>query len=57
MANVLTVVFDVESEAYQVFSELKSFKQDNDTQIAQIALVKNEDGKIAIKDSIDFDDT
>lgn len=57
MANVLTVVFDVESEAYQAFSELKSFKQDNDTQIAQIALVKNEDGKIAIKDSIDFDDT
>lgn len=31
MANVLTVVFDVESEAYQAFSELKSFKQDNDT--------------------------
>ncbi|MCH1617522.1 DUF1269 domain-containing protein [Streptococcus gallolyticus] len=56
MANVLTVVFDVESEAYQAFSELKSFKQDNDTQIAQIALVKNEDGKITIKDSIDFDD-
>jgi uncharacterized oligopeptide transporter (OPT) family protein len=56
MANVLTVVFDIESEAYQAFSELKSFKQDNDTQIAQIALVKNEDGKITIKDSIDFDD-
>lgn len=56
MANVLTVVFDVESEAYQAFLELKSFKQDNDTQIAQIALVKNEDGKITIKDSIDFDD-
>lgn len=52
MANVLTVVFDIESEAYQAFSELKSFKQDNDTQIAQIALVKNEDGKITIK----FDD-
>lgn len=48
--------FDIESEAYQAFSELKSFKQDNDTQIAQIALVKNEDGKITIKDSIDFDD-
>lgn len=56
MANVLTVVFDIESEAYQAFSELKSFKQDNDTQIVQIALVKNEDGKITIKDSIDFDD-
>lgn len=57
MANVLAVVFDVESQAYQAFSELKAFKQDNDTQIAQIALVTNEEGKITIKDSIDFDDT
>ena len=55
MANVLTAIFDIESEAYQAFSELKSFKQDNDTQIAQIALVKNKDGKMTIKDSIDFD--
>ena len=29
----------------------KAFKQDNHTQIAQIALVKNENGKITIKDS------
>ena len=42
MADVLTVVFNIESEAYQAFSELKAFKQDNHTQIAQIALVKNE---------------
>ena len=34
---------------------MKSFKQDKHTQIAQIALVKNEAGKLAIKDSIDFD--
>ena len=57
MADVLTVVFNIESEAYQAFSELKAFKQDNHTQIAQIALVKNENGKITIKDSVDFDDT
>lgn len=57
MADVLTVVFDVESEAYQAFSELKAFKQDQKTQIAQIALVKNENGKISIKDSVDFDDS
>lgn len=57
MADVLTVVFNIESEAYQAFSELKAFKQDNYTQIAQIALVKNENGKITIKDSVDFDDT
>ena len=57
MADVLTVVFNVESEAYQAFSELKAFKQDQKTQIAQIALVKNENGKIAIKDSVDFDDS
>ncbi|MCO4472433.1 DUF1269 domain-containing protein [Streptococcus infantarius] len=57
MADVLTVVFNVESEAYQAFSELKAFKQDRHTQIAQIALVKNENGKITIKDSVDFDDT
>lgn len=57
MADVLTVVFNIESEAYQAFSELKAFKPDNHTQIAQIALVKNENGKITIKDSVDFDDT
>ena len=57
MADVLTVVFNIKSEAYQAFSELKAFKHDNHTQIAQIALVKNENGKITIKDSVDFDDT
>ena len=56
MANVLVAVFDVQSEAYQAFSELKSFTQDDRTQIAQIALVKNEAGKVSIKDSVDFDD-
>ena len=56
MADVLTVIFNVESEAYQAFSELKAFKQDQKTQIAQIALVKNENGKITIKDSVDFDE-
>lgn len=56
MANVLVAIFDVHSEAYQVFSELKSFKQDDQTQIAQIALVKNDSGNVSIKDSVDFDD-
>lgn len=57
MADVLVSIFDVESEAFQAFSELKGFKQDDHTQIAQIALVKNDAGKITIKDSVDFDDT
>lgn len=56
MANVLVAIFDVHSEAYQAFSELKSFKQDDQTQIAQIALVKNDSGNVSIKDSVDFDD-
>lgn len=57
MATILAAVFDVKSEAYQAFSELKGFKQDDRTQIAQIALVENSSGKVSIKDSIDFDDT
>ncbi len=56
MANVLVAIFDVHSEAYQAFSELKRFKQDDQTQIAQIALVKNDSGNVSIKDSVDFDD-
>ena len=56
MANILVAIFDVQSEAYQAFSELKNFEQDESTQIAQIALVKNQSGKISIKATVDFDD-
>ena len=41
MNNVILNIFDVESEAFQSFNELKNFKQTENTKIAQIALVQN----------------
>ena len=57
MENVIVTIFKTESEAYQAFTELKSFKQSERTKIAQIALVKNEAGHIAEKDRFDFEDS
>jgi len=41
MNNVILNIFDVESEAFESFNELKNFKQTENTKIAQIALVQN----------------
>lgn len=57
MNNVILNIFDVESEAFQSFNELKNFKQTENTKIAQIALVQNVEGRITVKDFYDFVDS
>jgi len=51
--NVFVVKFQVESEAYQAFSELKAAAITDDYAISQAFLVKNEGGKIIEKDEFD----
>lgn len=53
MEHVLATLFEVPSEAYQAFVELKAFPQNDDTRIAQAALVKNENGVITPVDAFD----
>ncbi|WP_373818616.1 DUF1269 domain-containing protein [Glaesserella sp.] len=53
MQNVLVSLFDVQSEAYQAFSEFKEFRQSEDTLIAQAALVKKENGAINVIEIFD----
>ena len=57
MNNVILNIFDVESEAFQSFNELKNFKQTENTKIAQIALVQNVEGRITVKDFYNFVDS
>jgi len=57
MENLVVSIFKTESEAYQVFAELKTFKQTEKTKVAQIAVIKNEDGHITDKDRFDFEDS
>lgn len=54
MENIIVSIFRVESEAFQAFSELKQFGQTENTKLAQVAIVKNEDGIIKVKDSFDL---
>ena len=54
MENIVVSIFRVESEAFQAFSELKQFGQTENTKLAQVAIVKNEDGIIKVKDSFDL---
>ena len=51
--NVLTVVFDVESEAFQAATELKNAPSADGYVISQLALVKKQDGKVAPVDGFD----
>lgn len=53
MQNVITVIFKVESEAYQAFSELKGDPSSSSHQILQMSLVKKENGKLVPKESYD----
>ena len=53
MEHVLATLFEVPSEAYQAFVELKAFPQNDDTRIAQAALVKKENGVITPVDAFD----
>lgn len=57
MENIVASIFRVESEAFQAFSELKQFGQTENTKLAQVAIVKNEDGIIKVKDSFDLMDS
>lgn len=56
MENVVVSIFKTESEAYQAFAELKAFRQSEATKVAQIALVKNIEGRITAQDRYDFTD-
>lgn len=38
--NIFAVIFDVESEGYQAFSELKQKPGDKNSLLSQVALVK-----------------
>ena len=53
MENVALVVFEVESEAYQAFSELKNDAVNSAYTILQIAVVQNRNGRIVSTDSFD----
>lgn len=57
MESLIVSIFNTESEAYQAFADLKSYQQTDTTKIAQIALVKNENGHIVEKDRYDFEDS
>ncbi len=54
MENPVVSVFNTESEAYQSFAE--GFRHQT-TKVAQIALVKNENGHIVEKERYDFEDS
>ena len=51
--NALIVIFDVESEAYQAATELKSAAVSESYVISQLALVKKEAGKVTPCDGFD----
>ena len=57
MENLVVSIFNTESEAYQSFADLKAFRQTQTTKVAQIALVKNENGHIVEKERYDFEDS
>ena len=46
MENVIMITFDVEAQAYQAFSQLKNDSVNSAYTILQMAVIKNEDGKI-----------
>ncbi len=51
--TIITSVFKVESEAYQALSEIKRGAINENYVVSQIALVKNEAGRIVTKDWFD----
>lgn len=52
--NIIVALFNISSEAYQAFSELKAYSQTTDTLVAQAVLVKKENGLIIPAESTDF---
>lgn len=53
MENIIIVNFNVESEAYQALTELRSKTLSAEYVISQAMLVKNTDGKLAVIDGFD----
>ena len=53
MEHIVAALFDVPSEAYQAFTELKGFPQNDETRIAQAVLLKKENGVISVADAFD----
>ena len=51
--NILVANFKKESVAYQAFSELKQAVVDDNYFISQAAIVKRENGEVAVKDQFD----
>ena len=52
--NIIVVLFNISSEAYQAFSELKAYSQTIDALVAQAVLIKKENGLIIPAESTDF---
>lgn len=53
MENIVAVIFDVESEAYQAFTELKQAPFADDYAVTEAALVKVENGQVSMLDGLD----
>lgn len=53
MENVVAILFDVESEAYQAFSELKKSPVGNSSIISQMGLVKVQAGRPVLQECFD----
>lgn len=53
MENVVTAIFDIESEAYQAFAELKNLPFGEGYVVAEAALLKREGDAIVLADSFD----
>ena len=51
--NIFAGIFDVESEGYQAFSELKQNPGEEKSVLSQVALVTKKDGAIRVLDSFD----
>lgn len=51
--NIITAVFEVESEAYQAMSILRSHMATEDYLVSEAALVKREHGRIVTKETAD----
>lgn len=51
--NIITVTFEVESEAYKAINDLKRDFANDDYVISHVSLVKNENGHIAPYDNFD----
>jgi uncharacterized membrane protein len=56
MENVVVTLFEVESEAFQAFSELESFPQNEHLKVSEAILVSHIDGSIDVKEEWHYDD-